>query len=98
MTTKQSPRNLPHSSRRAGTFTPRRSYARARASRERVDALSRIERNQRSQQSFARNLKIVINVICVLGILGLLIFTLFFAQSPEGGGNAPKINTPEFSK
>ena len=83
MPSKPSPRNLPTSSKRAGTFTPRRSYARARASRERVEALARIERNKRSQAAFTRNLKLTINLSCIAAIIGLLFYILFLSPDPE---------------
>lgn len=83
MPSKPSPRNLPTSSKRAGTFKPRRSYARARASRERVEALARIEQNKRSQASFTRNLKLTINLACIAAIIGLLFYIIFLAPEPE---------------
>ena len=92
MAPKQSPRNLPNSSRRSGNFAPRRSYARARASRERVDAVDRILRNQKSQAKFARNLKLTINIICLLGIVMLLIYTIFLAPDPDDA--APSVVKP----
>ena len=92
MPPKPSPRSLPNASRRSGSFTPRRSYARARASRERVSSVDRILRNQRSQAKFARNLKLAVNVICILGILGLLIYTIFVAQKPDEA--APSVIQP----
>lgn len=83
MAPKQSPRNLPTSSRRSGNFAPRRSFARARASKEKVSAIDRMLKNQRSQAKFTRNLKIVVNIICLIGIIGLIIFTIFMAQKPD---------------
>ena len=79
----RNPRNLPSSRRGSASFTPRRTYARARASREHVNALGQIERNLKSQARFIRNLKITINIICALGIIGLLIYTIVSFQSPK---------------
>ena len=83
MPSKPSPRNLPSSSKGVGSFTPRRSYARARASRERVDSLNRMERNRRSQAVFARNLKLTINLTCIAGIVALLFYIIFLSPDPE---------------
>ena len=83
MASKQSPRNLPTSSRRSANFAPRRSFARARASKEKVSSIDRMLRNQRGQAKFTRSLKIVVNLICVIGILGLIIYTVFVAQKPD---------------
>ena len=81
-----SPRSLPRASRSSGSFSPRRSYARARASRERVDLLDRMERNKNSQVRFSRVVRTAINIICALGIIGLLIYTFFLAPEPESDG------------
>lgn len=82
-----SPRSLPRSSQRGGgTFAPRRSYARARASRERVDLLDKMEKNKQSQAKFSRTVRMVVNIICAVGIIGLLIYTFFLAPEPEGEG------------
>lgn len=94
MAPKQSPRNLPKSSRRSGNFAPRRSFARARASKEKVSAIDRMLRNQRSQASFTRNLKLVVNIICLIGIIGLIIYTVFMAQKPDDQ-TTPVFETPE---
>jgi len=83
MASNRSPRNLPTSSRRSANFAPRRSFARARASKEKVSAIDRMLRNQRSQQKFTRSLKIGVNIICIIGILGLIIYTVFMAQKPD---------------
>ncbi len=83
MPTKPSPRNLPSSSKRAGSFKPRRSYARARASRERVESINRMERNKKSQALFARNLKLTINLTCIAAILALLFYIIFLSPDPE---------------
>ncbi len=79
-----SPRSLPRASRGSGSFSPRRSYARARASRERVDLLDRMEKNKTSQAKFGRVVRMTVNIICAIGIIGLLIYTFFLAPEPEG--------------
>lgn len=76
------PRRVPGSAGKQANFTPRRSYARARASREKVAELARMERNHKSQRRFARNLKIAVNLICLGGIVALL-FYAFSAPKPE---------------
>lgn len=83
MAPNQSPRNLPRASRKEGSFAPRRSYTRARASKEQIDSLSRIERAQRSQARFARNLKRTIYIICFLAILALLFYLVFLTPEQE---------------
>lgn len=81
-----SPRSLPRASRGTGSFSPRRSYARARASRERVGLLDRMEKNKQSQAKFSRVVRLSVNIVCAIGILALLIYTFFLAPEPEGDG------------
>ena len=96
MAPKQSPRNLPRASRKGGHFAPRRSYARARASKEQIDSLGRIERARRSQAQFARNLKLTINIFCILVILALLFYLIFL--TPEQELDIPEPAKPEAAR
>ncbi len=93
----QTPRQLPNRSRRRD-FAPRRSYARARASREKVEAVDRILRNQRSQARFARNLKITVNIICLLGIIGLVVWTFVALREDKADPRAPMVTPDDFRR
>lgn len=77
-----SPRGL-STGRPAGAFTPRRSYTRARASKDRVNEIERIDRNRRSQEKFTKYLKRVIHVICLGGIIALIVYAVFYAPKTD---------------
>lgn len=77
-----SPRGL-SGGRPTGSFTPRRSYTRARASRDRVKEFERIDRNRRSQERFTKILWRFIHVICLAGIIALLVYAVFFAPESD---------------
>ncbi len=94
MAAKPSPRNLPKASRKGVPFKPRRSYARARASKDRIEALRRLERNQQSQAKFARNLKLTINIGCIIAIAVLLFYIIFLSPKPKAEVN-PEQETSE---
>ena len=78
-----SPRSLPRASRGTGSFSPRRSYARARASRERIGLMDRMEKNKQSQAKFSRGVRLTVNIICAIGIIVLLVYTFFLAPKPD---------------